>query len=178
MTKSEIISKVVNDGQFLKICKKITGSDPLTEDLFQEVILILLEKDEQLIVDTYNRNELKYLFVRIVINNFKSNNSPFAVKYRKIFSNSVSIEDSFIDTIAPEVCEPLFNYELIKEDLKKPATSKEEWFEKETMKLVIKHKFISQVSKKTGINKYFLTKAVNNYTQRIKNDKKFNARAV
>lgn len=56
--------------------------DYLREDLKQEVILIVCGWDDDKIIGLHQRNELDFYVVRVILNQIKSNSSPFAKKFR------------------------------------------------------------------------------------------------
>jgi len=83
MSNNEIVTSILEDGSLYGICKNITKQDQLTDDLFQEVVLILLEYNNEKLNDSYNRKWLKYLTITIIKNQFNSKTSPFYKKYKK-----------------------------------------------------------------------------------------------
>lgn len=60
-------------------------------DLCQMVYLILLEYDEEKIQDLWENNEINFFLARIIINQYRSSNSPFYTLFRKFQDRSVSI---------------------------------------------------------------------------------------
>ena len=56
------------------------------KDLCQMVYLILLEYDEQKLQDLWSNNQMNFFLARIIINQFRSSNSPFHMIYRKFQS--------------------------------------------------------------------------------------------
>ena len=64
---------------------------PDLKDLCQMVYLILLEYDEEKIVDLWEHNEINFFLARIIINQYRSTNSPFHYLFRKMQERSVSI---------------------------------------------------------------------------------------
>ena len=84
MTKNNIITEIFNSEEYDKVINNLfKGDDYLKQDLKQELFLILLEKDEELIKNLYETNGLKFYFTRIVLNQVKSQTSPFYTKYRQ-----------------------------------------------------------------------------------------------
>lgn len=53
------------------------------QDLCQMVYLILLEYDEAKVVDLWEHGELGFFLARIIVNQFRSSNSPFHYMFRK-----------------------------------------------------------------------------------------------
>ena len=97
---TRIITEVYNNPKYLNCCKNIAQSEGakqnLTDDLFQECMLILCTHKEDFIIDLYERRELLKYFARIVINQWHSSrknaHSPFYKKYRK--ENKENITDN------------------------------------------------------------------------------------
>ena len=61
------------------------------KDLSQMIYLILLEYDEQKMQDLWNNNQMQFFLARIIINQFRSSNSPFHTIYRKFQERSADI---------------------------------------------------------------------------------------
>ena len=80
MTFLELITKTSQDKELRQICRKIGGN--LSDDLFQELMVILLEYNEQKLIDIYNKGYYKWFLVKTLTNQFNSNSSPFNKKYR------------------------------------------------------------------------------------------------
>ncbi len=71
--------------ELLSICKKITNNHDLTDDLYQEVLLCLLEYDKNKLaaIEAQGSNNIKFFAVRIVMTMWRSPRSTFNYKYRK-----------------------------------------------------------------------------------------------
>lgn len=73
---------------------------PDLKDLCQMVYLILLEYDEDKLRDLWDKGQINFFLARIVINQYRSSNSPFHSIYRKHQERSVSIGDGIsVDTL-------------------------------------------------------------------------------
>ena len=92
MTKVEIIDELSRSNTVEKIidkllpCSKNQFDSP--EDLIQDIYLLLLEKDDTLIIDLHNKGELGYYLLKIARNQLLSKNSPYYTKYIKLKANS------------------------------------------------------------------------------------------
>ena len=62
------------------------------EDLCQMVYLILLEYDEGKIVDLWENGQINFFLARILLNQYRSTNSPFYKLFRKYESKCQDIE--------------------------------------------------------------------------------------
>lgn len=61
------------------------------QDLAQMVYLVLLEYDEEKIMDLWRNEQMDFFIARIIINQYRSNNSPFHTIFRKYRSLSEDI---------------------------------------------------------------------------------------
>ena len=98
MTKYEIIDELSKDNTVEKIIYKLLPASKnrfdCPEDLVQDIYLLLLEKDDKLIVDLYNKGELGYYLLRIAKNQLLSANSPYFYKYIKFRAQSDDISEA------------------------------------------------------------------------------------
>ena len=95
MTKYEIIDELCKNATVEKIVNKLLSSSKnpfdCPEDLIQDVYLLLLQKDEDLIVNLYNKGELGFYLLKVVRNQLLSTNSPYYTKYIKFRAYSDDI---------------------------------------------------------------------------------------
>ena len=63
------------------------------KDLSQMVYLILLEYDESKLQDLWENGQINFFLVRIILNQYRSSNSPFHAIFRKYQERSLSIGD-------------------------------------------------------------------------------------
>lgn len=94
MTKGEIIEKLARERRvetmLANIAKKpVAGT---LEDLCQMVYLILLEYDDSKIVDLWENGQINFFIARILLNQYKSGNSPFFKMFRKYEIKATDIE--------------------------------------------------------------------------------------
>ena len=87
MTKYEIIDELSKNATVEKIVNKLVSSSKnrfdFPDDLIQDIYVLLLEKDEDLIVNLYNRGELGFYLLKVARNQLLSKNSPYYTKYIK-----------------------------------------------------------------------------------------------
>ena len=92
MTKWEIIDELSRTNTVEKIVFKLLpcSKNPFDcpEDLIQEIYLLLLQKDNNLIVNLYNKDEIGFYLLKIARNQLLSKNSPYYQKYIRFQSNS------------------------------------------------------------------------------------------
>ena len=63
------------------------------KDLCQMVYLILLEYDESKLQDLWENDQINFFLARIILNQYRSSNSPFHAIFRKYQERSVPIGD-------------------------------------------------------------------------------------
>ena len=95
MTKSDVLDIIAREHLVDRIVNKLLSSSKnpfdCPEDLIQDVYLLLLQKDEDLIVNLYNKGEIDYYILKVVRNQLLSKDSPYYQKYIRFQSNSDDI---------------------------------------------------------------------------------------
>jgi hypothetical protein len=88
MGKSEIVNEIAKGKMVEQMVQNIAHQSLSADlkDLCQMVYLILLEYDEQKLQDLWSNNQMNFFLARIIINQFRSSNSPFHMIYRKFRS--------------------------------------------------------------------------------------------
>ena len=98
MTKWEIIDELSRTNTVEKIVFKLLpcSKNPFDcpEDLIQDIYLLLLQKDDDLIVNLYNKDEIGFYLLKIARNQLLSKNSPYYTKYIKLGANSDDISEA------------------------------------------------------------------------------------
>ena len=159
MVKNEIItqfwdSKEVNDA-FEKM-----QPEELRYDLKAEVFLVLCEMDEMKLIGMFERNELKFYIVRIMLNMIKSDRSTFYKNYRNHIE-FVNIDKDF-DVINYDKLDLVDKLEKNLEGL--------HWYNKEILKLyaIDFKKNAKELSRKTGIPYMSLVRTINKTKKQMK----------
>ncbi len=92
-TKNEIVELIAKERMIEDIILNIKGEISSNEqDLAQDLYLSLLDKEEEKIVQLYERGELRWFVTRMVVNNLKSVNSRFYYNYLKN-TDYINIDD-------------------------------------------------------------------------------------
>ena len=95
MTKCDVVEKLYKDGTVDRIIYKLLSSSrnpfDCPEDLIQDLYVLLLEKDDNLIVNLYNKGELGFYLLKIARNQLLSKNSPYYQKYIRFQSHNDDI---------------------------------------------------------------------------------------
>ena len=98
MTKYEVVDIIAKEHLVDRIVNKLLSSSKnpfdCPEDLIQDVYLLLLQKDDNLIVNLYERGELAYYLLRIVRNQLLSVNSSYYYTYIKLGAKSDDISEA------------------------------------------------------------------------------------
>jgi hypothetical protein len=157
MVKNEILaqywtSKEVNDA-FDKM-----HPEELRYDLKAEVFLVLCEMNEDKLVGLFERNELKFYIVRIMLNMIKSDRSTFYKNYRNYteFVDQDYVSDDYDKTNMFEKLETNMNGL--------------HWYNKEILKLyaIDFKKNAKELSRKTGIPYMSIIRTINKTKKQMK----------
>ena len=96
MTKWEIVDELSRTNTVEKIIYKLLpcSKNPFDfpEDLIQDIYVLLLEKDDKLIIDLYNKGELGFYLLKVARNQLLSKNSPYYTKYIRFLANCDELE--------------------------------------------------------------------------------------
>jgi hypothetical protein len=158
MLKNKILAeywtlKEVNDA-FAKM-----HPEELQYDLKAEVFLVLCEMNEEKLIGMYERNELKFYIVRIMLNMIKSDRSNFYKSYR----NYTEYVDN--DTEAEVNFDKLDLVDKLEKNLEGLH-----WYNKEILKLyaIDFKKNAKELSRKTGIPYMSIVRTINKTKKQMK----------
>ena len=171
---NQYIEKTYNN--LLDISKRITSNRyPDYEDLLHETILVLYAIEKRKINKIIEQKKLTFYIVRIMINQYQSNTSPYHKKYRKQYKDE-QLKQFYIYTKEPLTKEKIQKLEKNEERLKwiDEKLRGLNWFDVSVFKLYYKEKFsLRTMSIATKISKSTLGKSirnVKNYLKDIKDD--------
>ena len=160
----------------LDISKRITSNrHPDYEDLLHESILALYNADKEKIKIIIEKKQLTFYIVRIMMNQYHSNTSPYHKKYRKQY-NDEQLKQFYIYTKEPLTKDKIENLEKNEERLKWIDEKLQglNWFDVSVFKLYYKEKFsLRTMSIATKISKSTLGKSIRSvkkYLKGIKDD--------
>ena len=98
MTKYDVVDIIAREHLVERIVNKLLSSSKnpfdCPEDLIQDLYLILLQKDDDLIVNLYNKDEIGFYLLKIARNQLLSKNSPYYTKYIKLGAQSDDISEA------------------------------------------------------------------------------------
>ena len=158
MVKNKILAeywtlKEVNDA-FAKM-----HPEELQYDLKAEVFLVLCEMNEEKLIGMYERNELKFYIVRIMLNMIKSDRSNFYKSYRNY--------TEYVDNDSE--AEVNFDKSDLVDKLEKNLEGLH-WYNKEILKLyaIDFKKNAKELSRKTGIPYMSIVRTINKTKKQMK----------
>ena len=160
----------------LDISKRITSNrHPDYEDLLHETILALYNSDKEKIKYIIEQKKLTFYIVRIMMNQYHSNTSPYHKKYRKQY-NQKQLKDFYIYTKEPLTKEKIKQLEEQEDRLQwiEDKLKHLSWFDVEVFKIYYRENYsLNTMSKATKINRSTLGKSIRyikNYLKCQKND--------
>jgi hypothetical protein len=158
MVKNKILAeywtlKEVNDA-FAKM-----HPEELQYDLKAEVFLVLCEMNEEKLIGMYERNELKFYIVRVMLNMIKSDRSNFYKSYRNYTEYVDNDTEAIVDFDKLDLVDKL---EKNLEGL--------HWYNKEILKLyaIDFKKNAKELSRKTGIPYMSIVRTINKTKKQMK----------
>lgn len=85
MGKAEIVDTLARGRRVETMIEKIAHQSLSADlrDLAQMVYIILLEYNEDKLTDLWEHHQMDFFLARIIVNQFRSNNSPFQKQIRK-----------------------------------------------------------------------------------------------
>ena len=92
MTKYEVIDIIAREHLVERIVNKLLSSSKnpfdCSEDLIQDIYLLLLQKDDDLIINLYNKGEIGFYLLKVARNQLLSVNSKYYYTYIKLGAQS------------------------------------------------------------------------------------------
>lgn len=101
--KNNIIEVLAKEKTVETLCCNMGVEQAYIDDLIQEIYLILLEYNEDKLIKMFERKQLKFFIVRIIMNQYFSKNSPFYKKYkmydqRQDYNKAIETEEDEFNT--------------------------------------------------------------------------------
>jgi len=156
MVKNEILAQYWTSKEVNEAFDKMHPEE-LRYDLKAEVFLVLCEMEDEKLVGLYNRNELKFYIVRIMLNMIKSDRSTFYKNYRNYteFVDQDFVSDDYDNSIFEKL-------EANMDGL--------HWYNKEILKLyaIDFKKNAKELSRKTGIPYMSIIRTINKTKKQMK----------
>lgn len=158
--KDLAVIDLLSDESLKALADKIAGSH--SEDLIQEVALLLLEMDEEKWISINENGALRWYVVRTMLNMATSNRSTFASKYELNKSKT-----ELVDIPNTE------GYDFEKEadiSLLETFLERQHWYDRDMLKLYLREGSYRKVSKITNIPFKSVGNTVKKTIKRIKLD--------
>ena len=94
MTRTEIVERLARERRVETMVENIARQplDANLSDLEQMVYLILLEYDEDKLADLWEHGQMNFFIARIILNQYRSTNSPYYKLFRKYARKAEEIE--------------------------------------------------------------------------------------
>ena len=94
MDKGKIIAELTKDKELMEVCRKITSNSPIWEDLYQEVLIILLQKPNELIQEIYQSGKLRAFAIKTMLNQWTNEYSAFAKQNEHLINKVVYTQNT------------------------------------------------------------------------------------
>ena len=135
--------------------KAVTKGHKDTDDLLNDLVLVLLEKPIDYQMDLLEKNKIQHWFVSSASIQFKSATSPFWYKYKKFQSETCELQEWFFaDEVEQDTQEEIIAY--IKKEL--------DLYNIYERTLAIEHilggQSYSEIGREYGINRKFISETV------------------
>lgn len=147
MTNVQIVEQIANNPEYREICGKVCGGHELADELYQETMLTLLEYDNKKLSGIYERDQMRWFVVGLMMRQFQSNTSPFYRKFRQHSALGSTGEFELIPDPGSDYDHTID--ELI--DAVEDILEKENWYDRELFKLYIQEGSYRKLSALTMI---------------------------
>lgn len=138
---------VNNYFHLLQISKKITKGHELSNDLLNDVLLQLYEKNSDIVLRNYEDSDIKYYITAVMRINWNSKTSPFYYRIRREMdkysplSDNYEVVDDYDDKMDKEVLIQCLEISFAELD----------WFRKSVFEMYLTMGSLKAVATKTGI---------------------------
>jgi len=150
------------------IVNNITHNHELGDDLLQEVMVQLYEKNE-IVLHNYEDDTIKYYIIKILKINWYSKTSPFHYRVRKESSNYTELSPHLVNSTTDDMETEAKEYEELLKSVEEQFAELT-WFNKRLFELYLTLGSLKRVSTQTGIP----VASVGRYIREIKNEIKIN----
>jgi len=147
----------------LDITKKITKNNQLSQDLLHEVILQLYNKDN-IVLNEYSNNQIKYYIVAVIRINWCSTTSPFYYKIRKEPATYVDINNIY--DLADDTQKEFENKIIF--DILEEGWTELDWFRKSLFEMYMGLGSMKKVAAKTRIPVSSISRYISESREQIK----------
>lgn len=167
MTAEQIVNLVATNPEYKKICTTIAKGNDLADDLFQELIIILIQYDKAKLEQVYKSGGLKFFIIRILQNQYKSDSSDFHRKHRRF--NQASVELTGIEVWDnEETKDQYYSYIVEYEQSREVHEDSADWYANSLFKGFIREGGYRKLERKTGISRTAITTTLTEVFNKIK----------
>ena len=185
LTKHIIVNEIANDKEYKNLCRKF--SPQLFEDLYQDLMVILLQYDESKLILLHETGKIKFFIIKILMNQSRSSTSPFHRIYRNvnndIYYDRLMSNDHFDGSRVDDPLQKLSNIiddssDIITHDLIDKteslitlysAVSEDNYYRAKLFELYVLHGSIRKLSRQTNIPVMSIQRSLNDFRTDIKN---------
>lgn len=149
--------------KYRKIILKICGEDEKSEDLLHD---ILIQLSTNVKYNTLSEKERVFFFIRVIKNQFYSNNSKFQRTYKKnileeLPANYDVRQEDYVETPTMDWIQETLDQEL--------KDNPDNWYQVGIFRLYLQHRKLEPIHRQTRIPKYSLRQTLNDMKEWIKN---------
>ena len=135
--------------------RKVTRGHQNTDDLLNDLVLVLLEKPTEYQMDLLSKNKVQHWFTSSAQLQFKSATSPFWYKYKKFQSETCELQEWFkFDDIEDDTKEEIVDF------IKKELDSYNIYERTLAIEHILGGQSYSEIGREYGINRKYISETV------------------
>lgn len=172
MNRNDVITSVSKDPRYIQACKNITHNNNLCDDLYQEVMILLMTEKKSCIIEMYINDKLLYYFIYLckLLYRPTSKTSQFTRKHKGILEcNLQTVSEFRFDLIIENEKEETL-IDLAIQDLAKKKQNRKLNYEQNLINAIIREGEMKSLIKKTGITYRSMKSTIEGFKIRIKNE--------
>lgn len=157
MTVSEIADLIGRDKTYYAICRKIARSSDLADDLYQHILLTILEGKAGKIEQVAEAGNLRWYFVRLCINQYRSTDTSTFSRLHKHFEQVIEYKPIEEESIDYNEFEEEFENEY---NQVTKYINERGWYHAKLFELYVEVGSIRKLSKQTNISHVSIFKSI------------------
>jgi len=135
--------------------KAVTRGHQNTDDLLNDLVLVLLEKPQEYQMDLINKNKVQHWFTSSAQLQFKSATSPFWYKYKKFQSETCEVQEWLLaDEIEEDTSQEIIDF------IKKELDSYNIYERTLAIEHILGGQSYSEIGREYGINRKFISETI------------------
>lgn len=166
VSRDEIIENICSSKEYILICKRIARSNKLYKDLYQELMVVLLEQDKAKIEKIYSDGYLNFFIVSVLKRLVKER----ARKYNGLYY----LSDKCSDNCDLNVIDEEYDYEIdykagrIRKAIEKMKTKDETFYRSHLFEEYLEAGSVRKLAMKTGIPYKSIHNSIKEFRQELK----------